>query len=74
MSDTGLMKFCREWYIKLLIIFLIYFSISNNLLYAAEDREHRRLVYYCKRCSHREQSGTACIYANQIQPDFKSDV
>jgi hypothetical protein len=43
-------------------------------MYPTEDRESHRLVYYCKRCSHIEQANNPCIYGNQIQPDFKSDM
>jgi hypothetical protein len=39
-------KFCQEWFVKVLFIyfnFLDYFS--NNMLYPKEDKENRILLY-----------------------------
>jgi hypothetical protein len=42
-------KFCQEWFVKILFIylkFLFFFEyFSNNMLYPKEDKENRILLY-----------------------------
>mmetsp|Transcript_7486 Transcript_7486/g.16235 ORF Transcript_7486/g.16235 Transcript_7486/m.16235 type:complete len:119 (+) Transcript_7486:148-504(+) len=40
---------------------------SNDLLYPRENKEARKLEYYCKNCSHVEPADAAdyCVYASE---------
>lgn len=48
------LRFCRE---------------SNDLLYPREDKERKRLVYYCKNCDYVEDADEAdwCVYRNAVK-------
>ena len=48
------LRFCKE---------------SNDLLYPREDKERKRLVYYCKNCSYTEDAEEAdwCVYRNAVK-------
>mmetsp|Transcript_18052 Transcript_18052/g.61527 ORF Transcript_18052/g.61527 Transcript_18052/m.61527 type:complete len:115 (-) Transcript_18052:234-578(-) len=40
---------------------------SNDLLYPREDKERKKLVYYCKTCEHVEDSDDPCVYRNVVE-------
>lgn len=44
-------KFCQE---------------CNNMLYPKEDKEHRKLLYACRNCDHKEVANNSCVYVNKI--------
>jgi len=46
------MQFCNE---------------CNNLLYAKENRELKKLFLACRNCGHEEQAQVAMVYINEIQ-------
>mmetsp|Transcript_2203 Transcript_2203/g.3830 ORF Transcript_2203/g.3830 Transcript_2203/m.3830 type:complete len:116 (-) Transcript_2203:74-421(-) len=48
------LRFCRE---------------SNDLLYPREDKERKRLVYYCKNCDYVEDAEQSdwCVYRNAVK-------
>lgn len=41
---------------------------SNDLLYPKEDKESRRLKYYCKNCGHEEfaTDDDYCVYVSEV--------
>lgn len=55
MSGSGpTLRFCPE---------------SNDLLYPREDKERRKLVYYCRSCQYQEDADPSdwCVYRNEVQ-------
>mmetsp|Transcript_14974 Transcript_14974/g.42044 ORF Transcript_14974/g.42044 Transcript_14974/m.42044 type:complete len:116 (-) Transcript_14974:624-971(-) len=48
------LRFCKE---------------SNDLLYPREDKDRKRLVYYCKNCSYTEDADEVdwCVYRNAVK-------
>lgn len=40
---------------------------SNDLLYPKEDKENKRLVYFCKTCNYMEPADDPCISRNLVE-------
>ncbi|GMH38516.1 hypothetical protein BSKO_06400 [Bryopsis sp. KO-2023] len=46
---------------------------SNDLLYPREDREAKKLIYFCKNCGYEENvpESDYCVYLNEIRHTAK---
>ncbi|GAB4821808.1 hypothetical protein N2152v2_008854 [Parachlorella kessleri] len=46
---------------------------SNDLLYPKEDRERKKLVYFCRSCGYQEDVETTewCVYRNEVHHTAK---
>lgn len=46
---------------------------SNDLLYPKEDRERKKLVYFCRSCGYQEDVETSewCVYRNEVHHTAK---
>jgi len=42
----------------------------NNMLYPKEDREQRKLLYWCKICQYTEPAEDPCVYINSVTQDL----
>ncbi|EFN53258.1 hypothetical protein CHLNCDRAFT_25864 [Chlorella variabilis] len=42
---------------------------SNDLLYPREDKERKKLVYFCRSCQYQEDADPKewCVYRNEVQ-------
>jgi DNA-directed RNA polymerase II subunit RPB9 len=45
----------------------------NNLLYPKENKQHKRLYYFCKTCDHIEESDVHLIYTNNLKIKSSTD-
>lgn len=47
--------------------------VSNDLLYPRENKELRRLEYYCKNCDYVQQAEAAehCVHVSELKHDAK---